>query len=77
MIKTNLLGVVAMILLLTDASYGQESSHHIPSKAAIDACSGKSEGDDCHYINRKGEDRAGTCTSSSDHQLFCKRSRRS
>jgi len=56
---------------------GTEHAHHTPSQAAIDACSGKSEGDACDYTNSKGEDKSGTCANTSDGQtLFCKRSKK-
>jgi hypothetical protein len=80
MIKRNLLGSVLMVLLLAGTSFAQESgehSHHTPSQAAIDACSGKAVGDSCNYTNSKGEDKSGTCANTSDNQLFCKRVRKS
>ena len=73
------LGVALMGILLGARAYAQdagaEHEHHTPSQAAIDACSGKSEGDACDYTNSKGEDRSGACANTSDQQLFCKRSR--
>jgi hypothetical protein len=93
MIKKNLLGAVLMVLFLAGTSYAQDSAdqgnspqdqgagaenpHHTPPQAAIDACSGKSEGDACDYTNSKGEDKSGTCANTSDQQLFCKRSKQS
>ena len=85
MIKKNLLSTAVMVLFLASISYAQDSaeqgqgaehSHHTPSQAAIDACSGKSESDACNYTNSKGEDKSGTCANTSDQQLFCKRSRK-
>lgn len=56
---------------------GSEHAHRAPSQAAIDACTGKSEGDACDYTNSKGEDKTGTCANTKDQQtLFCKRSRK-
>ena len=93
MIKKNIIGAVLSVLFLAGTSFAQEStdqsnppqgqgsggehSHRAPSKAAIDACSGKSEGDVCNYTNSKGEDKSGTCANTSDNQLFCKRARKS
>ena len=80
MIRKNLIGAGLMVLFLTGTSFAQESgeySHHTPSQAAIDACSGKAVGDSCDYTNSKGEDKSGTCANTSDNQLFCKRIRKS
>lgn len=55
-----------------------EQVHHGPSQAAIDACSGKSEGDTCDYTNSKGDDKSGACATAKDGQtVFCKRSKSS
>jgi hypothetical protein len=59
------------------SSSGPSEHHHGPSQAAIDACSGKAEGDTCDYTNAKGDDKSGTCANSRDNQLFCKRTRTS
>jgi len=84
--KKNLFGVLLIGLLFTGVSYaqdadqgsGEEHSHHSPSQAAIDACSGKSEGDACDYTNSKGEDKSGACANSRDGQtMYCKRSKSS
>ena len=92
MIKKNLIGAVIMVLFLASTSYAQDAtdqsnppqdqsagaghSHHAPSQAAIDACSGKSEGDSCSYTTPRGKDRSGTCTNTQDKQsLFCKGSK--
>jgi len=90
--KKNFIGAVLAVLFLTGTSYGQDSTdqsnppqdqgsgaehaHRAPSQAAIDACSGKSEGDACDYTNLKGDDKTGACANTSDGQtLFCKRSK--
>ena len=92
MIKKNLIGAVLMVLFLAGTSFaqdatdqnnppqgqgaGSEHSHHAPSQAAIDACSGKSEGGSCNYTTPRGKDRSGTCTYTQDKQsLFCKGSK--
>lgn len=85
MVKKNLLGMVLVVLFFVGNSYAQDATdsggehrHHGPSQAAIDACSGKSEGDACNYTNLKGEDKSGSCTNTKDGQtLFCKGTRSS
>ena len=56
---------------------GEEHGHHTPSQAAIDACSGKSESDDCSFTTPRGKDVTGTCSKIKDGQtMFCKRARK-
>lgn len=78
--KKNFIGGFLAVLFLAGTSYAQdagtEHAHRAPSQAAIDACSGKSEGDACDYTNLKGDDKTGACANTSDGQtLFCKRSK--
>ena len=77
--KRNLLGFMLLGMFIASTSYAQEGAehaHHTPSQAAIDACSGKAEGDTCDYTNSKGEDKSGSCANTDDQQLFCKRARK-
>ena len=83
MIKKNIFFACLMMLPLAGIAHAQDAehasgnhAHRAPSQAAIDACSGKSEGDACTYTNPKGEEKSGACTTT-DEQLFCKRNRKS
>jgi hypothetical protein len=58
------------------ASTGAKKQHKAPSKASIDACQDKTEGDACQVTTSHGS-RPGICSYTSDKKyLFCKGKRK-
>jgi hypothetical protein len=51
---------------------GQGDKGRKPPQEAIDACSGKSEGDACQFIGRRGEEKTGQCIAILEKVIVCK-----
>src|SRR5437016_493265 len=50
--------------------------HRVPPKAAINACSGKSEGDACQFTTPRGKAISGMCHNTRDKKYFACRPKR-
>lgn len=67
-------GLAALVVLLPSLAFayggqGRGGSQNGPPQAAIDACAGKSAGDEVEFANRRNDIIAGTCQGR-DGQMF-------